>query len=64
MFGDVGCSIGDDTWDADYYACLGVDASDATNDAFEGTVGDLYHAAGALSIHAGGLEKGKFAENY
>ena len=48
MFGDVGSSIGDDTWDADYYAGLGVDASDTTNDAFEGTIGDLYHAAGAV----------------
>ena len=48
MFGNVGSGIGDDAWDADYYACLGVDAGHAAYDAFEGTVGDLYHAAVAV----------------
>ena len=48
MFGDVGCSIGDDAWDADYYAGLGVDAGNTTDDAFERAVGDLYHAARAV----------------
>ena len=48
MLGDVGSGIRDDAGDADYYASLGVDASHAAYDAFEGAVGDLYHAAGAV----------------
>ena len=48
MLGYVGSGIGYDAGDADYYAGLGMDAGDTTDDAFEGTIGDLYHAAGAV----------------
>ena len=48
MLGDVGSGIRDDAGDADYYAGLGVDAGHTANDAFEGAVGDQYHAAGAV----------------
>ena len=48
MLGDVGSGIRDDAGDADYYAGLGVDAGHAAYDAFEGAVGDQYHATGAV----------------
>ena len=48
VLGDVGSGIRDDAGDADYYAGLGVDAGHTAYDAFEGAVGDQYHAARAV----------------
>ena len=48
MLGYVGSGIGYDAWNAYYYASLGMDAGDTTDDAFEGAVNDLHHATRAI----------------
>ena len=48
VLGDVGGGVGDDAGDGDNDTGLGVDAGHTAYDAFEGAVGDQYHAAGAV----------------